>query len=164
MTMKMLAAGLLLAAGAGASVVPASTVLGRQMVHTTTSRGTGALPCCGVTARGQRRARAPIVMEEKPGFFGRMLQGLDDLVDDAMDRKLGNGANFYGKRKSNFYGNKDEMKKADPRSANAEEDYRGFKGGSYFVWDQEWNVPLTRKQARMKKKGQLQAPPSGADE
>jgi len=27
-----------------------------------------------------------------------------------MDRKLGNGAEFYGKRKSNFYGKDDAMK------------------------------------------------------
>jgi len=99
-------------------------------------------------------------MEEKKegGFFGRMLQGLDDMVDDALDRKLGNGASFYGKRKSNFYGNNDAMKKKDPRKADASEDYRGNKGGSYFVWDKEWNVPLTKKQARMKKKGVLNNP------
>jgi hypothetical protein len=72
-----------------------------------------------------------------------------------MDRKLGNGASFYGKRKSNFYGTKDEMKKADPRLKNEEEDYKGNAGGSYFIWDKELDAPLTRKQVRMKKAGKL---------
>ena len=33
--------------------------------------------------------------------------------DDASARRLGAGASFYGKRKSNFYGEGDKMKKAD---------------------------------------------------
>lgn len=122
--------------------------------------------------REERPAPAP-----KLNFFQKLMQGLDDVVDDALDRKLGNGggwlfarvrpwahacafrfaprvsdpivapplpsrprldappraANFYGKRKSNFYGQEDEFKKKDPRVASAEEDYRGNKGGSYFV-------------------------------
>jgi hypothetical protein len=92
---------------------------------------------------------------QKPNFFGRLMQGLDDMVDDALDRKLGNGASFYGKRKSNFYGSRDGMKKSDPRKANPEEDYRGNKGGSYFVWDKDLDAPLTKKQARLKKAGKL---------
>lgn len=90
-------------------------------------------------------------------------------------------ANFYGKRKSNFYGQDDEFKKKDPRVADAQEDYRGNKGGSYFVraarraprcamrrgpltlspsralqvWDKDLDAPLTKKQARMKKAGKL---------
>ena len=36
------------------------------------------------------------------------------------------GAAFYGKRKSNFYGSNDEMKKADSSKADATEDYQVF--------------------------------------
>ena len=31
-----------------------------------------------------------------------------------MGRRLGNGASFYGKRKSSFYGEDDSNRKADP--------------------------------------------------
>mmetsp|Transcript_22582 Transcript_22582/g.75881 ORF Transcript_22582/g.75881 Transcript_22582/m.75881 type:complete len:155 (-) Transcript_22582:318-782(-) len=102
--------------------------------------------------------------EEKPGFLGRLSQGLDDFIDDAIMRKLGNGASFYGKRKSNFYGKNDPMKKSDPRVADTKEDYRGNAGGSYFVWDKEWDMALTRKQARMKKQGRLQRPGAPVEE
>ncbi|KAJ1635012.1 hypothetical protein T492DRAFT_969626 [Pavlovales sp. CCMP2436] len=111
------------------------------------------------------RRPGPVLMSDegeggrKPlNFFQKLAQGLDDLVDDALDRKLGNGASFYGKRKSNFYGTQDEMKKADPRAKNAEEDYKGNAGGSYFIWDKELDMPLTRKQVRMKKAGKLVLP------
>ncbi|KAG8462882.1 hypothetical protein KFE25_001655 [Diacronema lutheri] len=98
--------------------------------------------------------------ERKPGFFARLAQGFDDIVDDALDRKLGNGASFYGKRKSNFYGAADTMKKADPRKRNDEEDYKGNAGGSYFIWDKETGMPLTKKQARLKKAGKLVLEPT----
>ena len=67
-------------------------------------------------------------------------QGLDDFVDDAMDRKLGNGAEFYGKRKSNFYGADDPMK-TDGRGGDQ---YKGPVGGGYFKRDAEGR-PVTRK-------------------
>ena len=69
--------------------------------------------------------------------FGR---GLDDFIDDAMDRKLGNGAEFYGKRKSNFYGADDPMK-SDGRGGDQ---YKGPVGGGYFKRDAEGR-PVTRK-------------------
>ena len=70
----------------------------------------------------------------------RFGQGLDDFVDDAMDRKLGNGAEFYGKRKSNFYGADDPMK-SDGRGGDQ---YQGPVGGGYFKRDAEGR-PVTRK-------------------
>merc|ERR1712039_391679 len=70
-------------------------------------------------------------------FFEKFMQDLDDFMDDASSRRLGNGAKFYGKRKSNFYGEDDSMRKSDPRKDNAEEDYSGPGGGSYFVLSKE---------------------------
>tara|TARA_B110000285_G_C14582160_1_gene362625 strand:- start:22 stop:144 length:123 start_codon:yes stop_codon:yes gene_type:complete len=40
-----------------------------------------------------------------------------------MSHRLGNGAKFYGKRKSAFYGEEDFMKKKNKYVFNAEEDY-----------------------------------------
>ena len=48
-----------------------------------------------------------------------------------MGRRLGNGASFYGKRKSSFYGEDDSNRKADPDVFSEEEDWRGPGGGSY---------------------------------
>jgi len=84
----------------------------------------------------------------------KAMQDLDDFMDDASSRRLGNGAKFYGKRKSNFYGEEDSMRKSDPRADNAEEDYAGPGGGSYFVLSKERDEKgrpigfLTKKEAR----------------
>jgi hypothetical protein len=54
--------------------------------------------------------------DQKGGFFTgfkNFFDELDAFVDDASARRLGAGASFYGKRKSNFYGSSDKMKKAD---------------------------------------------------
>lgn len=71
--------------------------------------------------------------------FGR---GLDDMIDDAMMKKLGNGDKFYGKRKSNFYGKDDPGKRSSPDDAS--EEYSGPEGGSYFQLDSEGR-PVTRR-------------------
>ena len=42
-------------------------------------------------------------------FFGE----LDAFMDDATSRRLGAGAQFYGKRKSGFYGSDDKGRKKD---------------------------------------------------
>jgi hypothetical protein len=47
-------------------------------------------------------------------FFGE----LDAFVDDATSRRLGAGASFYGKRKSNFYGKDDKGRKSDRSQAD----------------------------------------------
>ena len=44
---------------------------------------------------------------------GEFFEELDAFVDDATSRRLGNGSKFYGKRKSNFYGEKDKDRKLD---------------------------------------------------
>mmetsp|Transcript_22105 Transcript_22105/g.68143 ORF Transcript_22105/g.68143 Transcript_22105/m.68143 type:complete len:145 (-) Transcript_22105:27-461(-) len=80
------------------------------------------------------------------GAMKRFGQGLDDFVDDAMMRKLGNGAEFYGKRKSNFYGKDDVMK----ATGAANEEYDGPVGGGYFRRDGEGR-PVSRKGARLGK-------------
>ena len=50
---------------------------------------------------------------KKKGFFANFFQELDAFVDDATSRRLGNGAQYYGKRKSSFYGQDDSNKKKD---------------------------------------------------
>lgn len=44
---------------------------------------------------------------------GEFFEELDAFVDDATARRLGNGAAFYGKRKSSFYGKQDKGRKFD---------------------------------------------------
>ena len=55
----------------------------------------------------------------------------DAFVDDATNRRLGNGAAFYGKRKSAFYGEQDFMKKEDKDMPDPTEDYQGPKKVSH---------------------------------
>merc|ERR1719443_130817 len=76
------------------------------------------------------------------GPLGGFFQELDNFMDDAFSRRLGNGAAFYGKRKSSFYGKND--KKADPS-----EDYQGPTSSGFFKWmeDEETGrmIPVTRR-------------------
>lgn len=48
---------------------------------------------------------------KKKGFFANFFEELDNFVDDATSRRLGAGAQYYGKRKSSFYGKDDTNKK-----------------------------------------------------
>jgi len=85
------------------------------------------------------------------GAFGKMFEELDSFVDDATNRRLGNGSAFYGKRKSEFYGENDKGKKKNKKMADNTEDYNAPSAGGYFQWmqDEEGNMrPVTR----MKKK------------
>lgn len=50
---------------------------------------------------------------KKKGFFANFFEELDAFVDDATSRRLGNGAQYYGKRKSSFYGKNDANRKKD---------------------------------------------------
>ena len=67
---------------------------------------------------------------------------------------VGNGAKFYGKRKSSFYGDDDQQRKSDPSKSDSEEDYSGPMGGSFFVLSKEKDEQgrpmgfLTRGEAR----------------
>src|SRR6056297_1307076 len=63
----------------------------------------------GVLSRNVRLSPSPAM-----GFLDGFLQELDNFVDDAANRRLGNGAKFYGKRKSSFYGEDDADRKRDP--------------------------------------------------
>mmetsp|Transcript_33114 Transcript_33114/g.73013 ORF Transcript_33114/g.73013 Transcript_33114/m.73013 type:complete len:147 (-) Transcript_33114:426-866(-) len=89
------------------------------------------------------------------GFFGAVnnfFEELDAFVDDATSRRLGNGAAFYGKRKSSFYGKDDTNKKVDRNVADNTEDYRGPAKAGYFQWmpDPETGEmkPVTRLKGR----------------
>ena len=92
-------------------------------------------------------------------FFRKALEDfvteMDRFADDAVGRRLGNGAAFYGKRKSTFYGTDDAQRKVDPDAVDREEDYSGPGGGSYFVLSKERDEEgrplgfLTRKEARV---------------
>ena len=52
------------------------------------------------------------------GIFDKFFEELDAFVDDATSRRLGAGASFYGKRKSNFYGENDSGRKQDRNLAD----------------------------------------------
>ena len=65
-----------------------------------------------------RASNQPLAMSnedepKKKGFFQNFFEELDAFVDDATSRRLGNGAQYYGKRKSSFYGKDDANRKAD---------------------------------------------------
>mmetsp|Transcript_3086 Transcript_3086/g.6842 ORF Transcript_3086/g.6842 Transcript_3086/m.6842 type:complete len:181 (+) Transcript_3086:187-729(+) len=89
--------------------------------------------------------------DKSGGFFGAVsnfFEELDAFVDDATARRLGNGAAYYGKRKSSFYGEKDAMKKEDRDVADSSEDYMVQSGGNY-KWITDENGQL-RPVSRMK--------------
>ena len=69
------------------------------------------------------------------GIFGKFFEELDAFVDDATNRRLGNGAAFYGKRKSTFYGEQDFMKKDDKDVEDPTGEYlsqQSFSSSSLF--------------------------------
>jgi len=73
-------------------------------------------------------------------------------IFDCDHRRLGNGAAFYGKRKSNFYGESDRMKKEDPNAPDPLEDYQGPSNAGYFQWqrDEDGQMrPVTRMKGRV---------------
>lgn len=85
------------------------------------------------------------------GLFDNFFKELDSFIDDATNRRLGNGAAFYGKRKSSFYGEEDFMKKADSDIDDPTEDYQGPRQAGYFKWLPDENGQL-RPVTRMKNK------------
>jgi len=72
--------------------------------------------------------------EKEKGFLGKFFEELDNFVDDATSRRLGNGAAFYGKRKSSFYGENDSKRKVDSSVVDPTEDYMGPASASPFRW------------------------------
>jgi hypothetical protein len=95
-------------------------------------------------------ATDPAEKSKSNGIFsviGNFFEELDAFMDDASARRLGNGAAFYGKRKSNFYGKNDKMKKSDRDIADPTEDYQGPAQAGYFKWmpDEDGQMrPVTR--------------------
>ncbi|OEU11308.1 hypothetical protein FRACYDRAFT_246422 [Fragilariopsis cylindrus CCMP1102] len=86
--------------------------------------------------------------KKKGNFFTNMFEELDAFMDDATARRLGNGAAYYGKRKSSFYGAEDKMKKSDRDISDSEEDYMINAGGNY-KWVKDENG-IERPVSRMK--------------
>ena len=86
------------------------------------------------------------------GFVGKFFEELDNFVDDATSRRLGGGAKFYGKRKSSFYGNSDEMKKMNSNVNDPTEDYQGPTNSGYFVWKKDEDTGRMTPKTRMKGK------------
>lgn len=88
--------------------------------------------------------------EQKGGFFqgvSKFFEELDAFIDDASARRLGNGAAFYGKRKSSFYGDDDKNKKKDKTTSDPTEDYQGPTSTGLFQWIQDEDGqmrPVTR--------------------
>ena len=85
------------------------------------------------------------------GFFSDFLTELDNFIDDATARRLGNGAKFYGKRKSSFYGESDVNKKRDAQTASVDEDYQGPTNTGYFIWNKDEDgrvTPMTKMKQR----------------
>merc|ERR1712228_878616 len=72
-------------------------------------------------------------LSAKTGPLSGFFEELDNFMDDAFSRRLGNGATFYGKRKSGFYRNSDKMKKEDAKMPDPTEDYQGPLTGN-FKW------------------------------
>lgn len=105
----------------------------------------------GFAPNGGRRSASTALgglMDGVKDFFAE----LDAFMDDASARRLGNGAAFYGKRKSNFYGEQDSMKKSNPRQPDPTEDYQGPTTAGYFQWqrDEEGQMrPVTRMKGKV---------------
>lgn len=89
---------------------------------------------------------------EKKGFFANFFEELDAFVDDATSRRLGAGAAFYGKRKSNFYGENDKGRKIDRLTPDPLEDYQAPAQGGYFKWKQDEETGELKPVTRMKEK------------
>jgi len=90
--------------------------------------------------------------QEKKGFFANFFDELDAFVDDATSRRLGNGAQYYGKRKSGFYGKNDADRKKDKGVLDPTEDYRGPSNAGYFKWMPDPETGELKPVTRLKEK------------
>ena len=112
----------------GLAVLGHAAIIGKAFVpvHPSENR----IECTKVFAAGKDDDSKGGFMQGVSNFFSE----LDAFVDDATSRRLGNGAAFYGKRKSNFYGSKDKMKKNQRDAPDPTEDYQGPTTAGYFKW------------------------------
>mmetsp|Transcript_40787 Transcript_40787/g.57343 ORF Transcript_40787/g.57343 Transcript_40787/m.57343 type:complete len:232 (-) Transcript_40787:150-845(-) len=97
-------------------------------------------------------------------FFSGLGKELDNMIDDAMDRKLGGGSTFYGERKSSFSEtsksyrstSQTEAKKRDiARSSMIPDPLASFRGGNlsgeelrqliFSKWGQRFPVLIKRR-------------------
>mmetsp|Transcript_8298 Transcript_8298/g.12497 ORF Transcript_8298/g.12497 Transcript_8298/m.12497 type:complete len:148 (-) Transcript_8298:313-756(-) len=105
-----------------------------------------------ISGNGVFQSSTELCSEKKKGnFFSNFFDELDAFVDDATNRRLGNGAAFYGKRKSSFYGEEDFMKKLDSSVPDPTEDYQGPKKAGYFQWMMDEETGQMKPVTRMKK-------------
>ena len=103
------------------------------------------------THHSQITSKTQLQSEKKGGnFFSNFFEELDAFVDDATNRRLGNGAAFYGKRKSSFYGVEDFMKKVDKATPDPTEDYQGPAKAGYFQWMMDEETGQMKPVTRMK--------------
>eukprot|EP00568_Trieres_chinensis_P004499 CAMPEP_0183307694 /NCGR_PEP_ID=MMETSP0160_2-20130417/18736_1 /TAXON_ID=2839 ORGANISM="Odontella Sinensis, Strain Grunow 1884" /NCGR_SAMPLE_ID=MMETSP0160_2 /ASSEMBLY_ACC=CAM_ASM_000250 /LENGTH=152 /DNA_ID=CAMNT_0025471335 /DNA_START=104 /DNA_END=562 /DNA_ORIENTATION=+ len=86
------------------------------------------------------------------GAIGNFFEELDAFVDDATSRRLGAGSNFYGKRKSNFYGESDKGRKKDRSTPDPSEDYQGPSQAGYFKWMMDEETGQMKPVTRMKER------------
>ena len=95
------------------------------------------------------------------GLFGAVsnfFEELDAFVDDATARRLGAGAQYYGKRKSSFYGDDDKNKKLDKNVSDSAEDFMVNAGGNFkWITDDDGNLrPVSRmKQTSVEKPAKM---------
>merc|ERR1711957_436091 len=89
---------------------------------------------------------------QKIGFFQNFFAELDAFVDDATSRRLGNGAQYYGKRKSGFYGKNDADRKKDKGVLGPTEDYRGPSNAGYCKWMPDPETGELKPVTRLKEK------------
>lgn len=89
-------------------------------------------------------------IESQGNFFSNFFSELDNFVEDATSRRLGAGSQFYGKRKSGFYGNDDKGKKKNAKIADPLEDYQGPTNTGYFTWKKDDETGMVKPVTRMK--------------
>jgi len=106
----------------------------------------------GFVSQSSSRHSTAVFAEPKKGFFANFFEELDAFVDDATSRRLGAGAAFYGKRKSNFYGENDKGRKQDRDMPDPTEDYQAPAQGGYFKWMQDDETGQMKPVTRMKGK------------
>jgi hypothetical protein len=113
----------------------------------------------GVVHHMSRKENENTFVSNIKNFF----KELDNFVDDATARRLGNGSAFYGKRKSNFYGENDANKKQSD-GFDPQEDYRGPDSSGFFKWVEDEETGQMIPVSRMKYKNLEKRIPSDAEE